>query len=69
MYLLCKAAAFAGFEHHKCQNGQKQLSFLEQNFVQHIQQFGLRFGTKEEYEFRFNLYQQKEAEINEINAS
>ena len=34
-----------------------------------MQEFGLTFGTKEEYEFRFELYKQKDAEINEINAS
>jgi cathepsin L len=33
-----------------------------------MQEFGLSFGTKEEYEFRFELYKQKDAEINEINA-
>jgi hypothetical protein len=33
-----------------------------------MKEFGLTFGTKEEYEFRFELYKQKDAEINEINA-
>jgi hypothetical protein len=34
-----------------------------------MQKFGISYGTKEEYQFRFELFQQKDAEINEINAS
>ena len=34
-----------------------------------MQKFGLSYGTKEEYDFRLEIFQQKDAEINEINAS
>ena len=42
---------------------------LQQEFMEHVNQFGLNYGTQEEYEFRMNLYTKKDAEIKEINAS
>jgi len=31
-------------------------------------EFGLSYGTQEEFDFRFQIYQQKDAEIQKINA-
>jgi len=42
---------------------------LQQNFVQHMSAYGISYGTEEEFNFRMGLYAQKDAEINEINAT
>lgn len=41
---------------------------IEQSFVEHVSRYGLNFGTKEEYNFRLNLFAQMDAEITKINA-
>jgi hypothetical protein len=41
---------------------------LQQTFVQHMSEYGISYGTQEEFEFRMNLFAQKDAEIKEINA-
>ena len=45
------------------------IGHLEQNFIMHLAEQGISFATKEEYEFRFNLFAAKDAELNEINAN
>merc|ERR1712083_521984 len=37
-------------------------------FVDHIATYGLSYGTQAEFEFRYNLYAQKDKIINELNA-
>ena len=65
MHKLCKAAAYFGYS----QLCEEPVSMeLEQSFVEHVSRHGLNFGTKEEYNFRLNLFAQKDAEINKINA-
>jgi C1A family cysteine protease len=65
MQKLCKAAAYFGYS----QLCEEPVSMeIEQSFVEHVSRHGLNFGTKEEYNFRLNLYAQKDAEINKINA-
>jgi hypothetical protein len=44
------------------------ISVQEQSFLEHLSNEGISYGTKEEFEFRFNLYKQKEAEYDAINA-
>jgi len=58
MNFLC----FAGL----CAN--PQASQLEQSFISHMNEHGLSYGTKEEYAFRFEIFAQKDAIINETNA-
>ena len=41
---------------------------LQEAFVQHMAEYGISYGTQEEFEFRMNLYSKKDAEIKEINA-
>ena len=41
---------------------------IEQSFVEHLALTGKSFGTAEEYQFRLNIFAEKDAEINEINA-
>jgi C1A family cysteine protease len=50
-----------------CEN-QEPLSLQERSFVQHLADFGISYGTKEEYNFRFEIYKKKDFENQEINA-
>jgi hypothetical protein len=36
-----------------CQPEQASLELTKQNYVNHVTKYGLSFGTKEEFEFRF----------------
>jgi C1A family cysteine protease len=48
---------------------QHQVSpIVEREFIQHIAEFGKSYGTKEEYQFRLNLFAEKHAAIAEANA-
>jgi len=60
----CKAAAFLGL--NMCEN-QQPLSLVEQSFIQHLADFGISYGTKEEYQFRFEIYKKKDLENQYIN--
>jgi|TARA_B110001450_G_scaffold145602_1_gene136096 C1A family cysteine protease len=42
---------------------------LQQTFVQHMSEYGISYGTQEEFEFRMSLFAKKDAEIKEINAT
>lgn len=41
---------------------------LQQAFVQHMSEYGISYGTQEEFEFRMSLFAKKDAELKEINA-
>jgi hypothetical protein len=60
MQFLCKATAYLGMK-DLCAT--KHESLLMNNFITHMNEFGLTYGTQEEFEFRFQIYQQKDAEI------
>ena len=62
----CAAAAFIGA--NMCE-GQSPISALEQSFIQHMSEHGLSYATKEEYAFRFGIFEKKEAENVEINSN
>ena len=62
MNFLCHAIGMK----HLCNNEKGAL--LEKNFIAHLNEFGLSYGTKEEFMFRFQIFAQKDAEIQEINA-
>ena len=62
--MLGKVAAMLGFSVHEHKEMRHE---LHQKFQAHMIAEGLSFGTKEEYMFRFGIFQQKEAEINEWN--
>jgi len=65
MHFFCKATAYLGMK-DICQK--KHESLLMNNFVNHMTEHGLSYGTQEEFVFRFQIYQQKDAEITKINA-
>jgi hypothetical protein len=66
MNVIC--SAFGGYIGIVCQPEQVSLEVVKQNYANHISKYGLSFGTKEEYEFRFEQYLRIDKEINEINA-
>ena len=51
MNVLC--AAVGGYMGIVCQPEEVSLDAVRQNYASHISKYGLSFGTKEEYEFRF----------------
>ena len=63
---LAKAASILGFQNMFSDN---QASYeLHEKFAAHMEDEGLSYGTREEYEFRFELFRKTDVEINEINA-
>ena len=64
MLHLCKAAGFLNIHSSHCEKKME----MKSAFNEHIAAFGKSYGTKEEYHFRMRIFQQKEQEINEINA-
>jgi hypothetical protein len=36
---------------------------LQQNFIEHIQKYNLQFATQEEFDFRFQIFAEKDAFI------
>ena len=65
MNFLCAAESYTGL--YTCETPVS--AELQQTFIEHVAQFGLNYGTQEEFEFRMNLFAKKDAEIKEINAS
>jgi C1A family cysteine protease len=64
MNYLCTAYAYFGG------NCGPNVSYeVEAAFMDHMSQFGLSYGTQEEYEFRLNIFAEKTAKIEEINSS
>ena len=45
------------------------MSDIEFKFVNYVAKYGKSYGTKEEYEFRLNIFAKKTEEIARINAS
>merc|ERR1712010_32237 len=65
MHLLCKGAAMFGMKdicHKKHGHG------MMKEFVQHMNDQGLSYGTKEEFRFRMNIYAETDAAIKASNA-
>jgi hypothetical protein len=63
MQSFCKAAFALGFK-DICKQG------IDANtdFLEHIAEYGISFGTQEEYMFRQEIYNQKTEEYAKINA-
>ena len=45
----------------------ERLNADEAAFMQYLNEFGKSYGTKEEYDFRYDIFAKMDAEINEIN--
>lgn len=63
MLQLCKAAALFGIEcEFESNHG------LKDSYAMHIAKYGLSYGTDEEFEFRYAIFAEKDAEIKAHNA-
>jgi len=60
-----KGASILGFQNF-FQQDQTTIE-LRDKFAAHIEAEGLSFGTREEYEFRYELFKTKDADINYWN--
>jgi len=65
MQLICQSASLLGINNF-CP--EMYDNALKPAFVNHMNKFGLSYGTQEEFEFRFQLFQQKDAELAKINS-
>ena len=63
MHSFCKAAAALGFQDICKSNVDTSTEFL-----QHVAEFGLSYGTQEEYLFRAEIFAARDAEYKAINA-
>jgi C1A family cysteine protease len=60
----CTAAAMLGL--NMCEN-QTPMTHVESQFIQHMNEHNLSYGTKEEYAFRFGLFKKADEDITKIN--
>ena len=65
MQTICKGLGMLGIT---CTVQQPALDVVRKNFMQHISEYGISYGTKEELEFRFEIYHQNDYIINQLNA-
>jgi len=64
MQTICKAVGILGIE---CTFEQPAIDVVRQNFMTHLSENGISYGTKDEFEFRFQLFHKSDVKINEIN--
>lgn len=65
MQALCNGLGILGIS---CQSAQPELDVVRQNFMNHINSYGISYGTREELEFRFQIYLEKDMAIKRINS-
>ena len=63
----CATAAFLGLK--ICDKQAPVSSIVEQSFIEHLSAYGISYGTTEEYNFRLNLFAEKDAQIARINSN
>lgn len=60
MMHFAKAASILGFQN---MFKPEEVNVLQEKFYNHMEMEGLSYGTKEEFDFRFEIFQKKDAEI------
>jgi C1A family cysteine protease len=65
MQVICKGLGALGIT---CHSTQPPVEVVKQNFSQHVADWGLSYGTQEEYDYRFALYLENDKIINDLNA-
>ena len=60
-----KGASILGF--HNFEQKVENVIELEAKFISHLEAEGISYGTRDEFEYRFELFKQKDAVINEWN--
>ena len=66
MNIICQAVAYAGI--YECDLIPDANIIVEQKFVEHIANYGLSYGTDEEYAFRLEQFAKTDAKLQEINS-
>ena len=61
----CKVTAYLGL---KACDGESNISLQEQAFISHLNEFGISYGTKEEYQFRFDIFKKTDEKLEKINS-
>ena len=61
---VCKALAGAGIS---CSTSDVE-GGVQTRFMEHVANYGISYGTNEEYNFRMSLFAKRDAAYNEINA-
>ena len=64
---ICATASFLGLS--ICGKQSPVSAVVEQAFIEHLSAYGISYGTAEEYNFRLNLFAEKDAKLAEINAN
>jgi C1A family cysteine protease len=65
--IICQAVAYAGLYECDIIIDTSALA-LEEKFVNHVSNYGISYGTDEEYQFRLQQFAEKDAEIERINS-
>ena len=65
MQFICKSASLLGMSDFCPEMYENALTPA---FISHMNRFGLTYGTQEEFDFRFQLFQKKDAVIQKINS-
>jgi len=65
---LCYAAYYLGLNSGCDHLYGNQYAHVEQKYIEHLSEYGISYGTTEEYKFRMNEFAIKEAEYERINS-
>lgn len=57
-----------GFSNRLCRQELRAERILEEKFINHVEEWGLQLGTKAEFDFRFQVFAEKDQFIAETNA-
>jgi C1A family cysteine protease len=68
MNTFCTASAFVGLNMNMCDSTVISTR-VEQQFIEHISNYGISYGTAEEYKFRLGIFAKKDQENQDINAN
>jgi len=63
----CTIAAYVGYKMAGCQTP-SVMPEVEQAFIEHISQYGHSYGTKEEYQYRLQIFAATDKEIRRVNS-
>jgi len=64
MQTICKAVGLLGIE---CSFEQPAIDVVRQDFINYLSENGISYGTRDEFEFRFQIFYKSDLKINEIN--
>ena len=65
MQVVCKGLGMLGIT---CSVQQPSVEVVRENYINHLAEYGISYGTQEEFDYRFQIYLENDKAINEINA-